>query len=117
MIPYGGSSVTGALGYVDCGCELLHQMPALRHVVVAVGSGGTMAGLVAALGPDRVLGVDAGAVPDPERRVHELVERARRRRRRASGRRPAPVPPGPGRPRLRDTHSGRHGRAPRRRPT
>ncbi len=74
LIPYGGSSVTGALGYVDCGCELLHQMPALRHVVVAVGSGGTMAGLVAALGPDRVLGVDAGAVPDPERRVQELVE-------------------------------------------
>ncbi len=74
LIPYGGSSVTGALGYVDCGRELLHQMPALRHVVVAVGSGGTMAGLVAALGPDRVLGVDAGAVPDAEGRVKELVD-------------------------------------------
>jgi L-cysteate sulfo-lyase len=73
LIPYGGSSVTGALGYVDCGYELLHQMPALRHVVAAVGSGGTMAGLVAALGPDRVLGVDVGALPDPDGRVQELV--------------------------------------------
>ncbi len=73
LIPYGGSSVTGARGYVDCGRELLHQMPDLRHVVVAVGSGGTMAGLVAALGPDRVLGVDAGALADPDGRVRELV--------------------------------------------
>jgi L-cysteate sulfo-lyase len=73
LIPYGGSSVTGALGYVDCGRELLDQVPGLRHVVVAVGSGGTMAGLVATLGPERVLGVDAGALPDPHRRVRELV--------------------------------------------
>jgi L-cysteate sulfo-lyase len=73
LIPYGGSSVTGALGYVDCGHELLHQMPDLRHVVVAVGSGGTMAGLVAALGSDTVLGVDAGALADPGGRVQELV--------------------------------------------
>ncbi len=73
LIPYGGSSVTGALGYVDCAAELLQQMPGLRHVVVAVGSGGTMAGLVAALGSDRVLGVDAGALADPGGRVRELV--------------------------------------------
>jgi L-cysteate sulfo-lyase len=32
---------------------------------VALGSGGTMAGLVAALGPDKVLGIDTGAMPDP----------------------------------------------------
>ncbi len=43
----------------------LHQVPHLRHVVVAVGSGGTMTGLVAGLGPERVFGVDSGAVPDP----------------------------------------------------
>jgi L-cysteate sulfo-lyase len=73
LIPYGGSNVTGALGYVDCGRELLDQKPDLRHVVVAVGSGGTMAGLVATLGPERVLGVDAGALPDPDGRVVELV--------------------------------------------
>src|SRR6478735_1103709 len=35
------------------------------RVVVALGSGGTMAGLVAALGPDKVLGIDTGAMPDP----------------------------------------------------
>jgi L-cysteate sulfo-lyase len=44
-----------------------------RHVVVAVGSGGTMAGLVAGLGAGRVLGVDTGAVPDPVERVTDLV--------------------------------------------
>jgi D-cysteine desulfhydrase len=74
LIPYGGSSVRGAYGYVDCGREVLAQLPEVRHVVVAVGSGGTMAGLVAALGPERVLGVDAGAVPDPGTRVATLVE-------------------------------------------
>jgi D-cysteine desulfhydrase len=74
LIPYGGSSVRGAYGYVECGRELLRQLPELRHVVVAVGSGGTMAGLVAALGADRVLGVDAGAVADPTHRVETLVE-------------------------------------------
>jgi L-cysteate sulfo-lyase len=74
LIPYGGSSVRGAYGYVDCGRELLDQLPDLRHVVIAVGSGGTMAGLVACLGPDRVLGVDAGAVTDPVERVAALVQ-------------------------------------------
>ncbi|HMI34006.1 MAG TPA: hypothetical protein VK499_07795 [Propionibacteriaceae bacterium] len=39
--------------------------PDLDAVVVAEGSGGTMAGLVQALGADRVLGVDCGAVSDP----------------------------------------------------
>nr|WP_279432321.1 pyridoxal-phosphate dependent enzyme [Aeromicrobium camelliae] len=39
---------------------------------VAAGSGGTMAGLVAALGPDRVLGVDVGAVDDVVERVQRL---------------------------------------------
>jgi D-cysteine desulfhydrase len=73
LIPYGGSSVLGAFGYVVCGRELLGQLPSLRHVVVAVGSGGTMAGLVAGLGPERVLGVDVGAVPDPRSRVGSLV--------------------------------------------
>ncbi len=73
LIPYGGSNVRGAYGYVECGRELLAQLPELHHVVVAVGSGGTMAGLVAALGAERVLGVDAGAVHDPAGRVQALV--------------------------------------------
>jgi D-cysteine desulfhydrase len=73
LIPFGGSSVLGARGYAECGRELLVQAPDLATVVVAVGSGGTMAGLVDALGSARVLGVHCGAVVDPERTVSELV--------------------------------------------
>ncbi|MFK0110616.1 D-cysteine desulfhydrase family protein [Streptomyces sp. NPDC091217] len=65
LIPFGGSSPVGALGYVDGGHELLAQAPDLATAVVALDSGGTMAGLVRALGADRVLGVHCGAVPDP----------------------------------------------------
>ncbi|MFD3440133.1 pyridoxal-phosphate dependent enzyme [Streptomyces sp. NPDC058685] len=73
LIPFGGSSVLGARGYVLCGQELLAQAPGLAHVVVAAGSGGTMAGLVGALGVDRVLGVHVGAVADPAATVAGLV--------------------------------------------
>jgi L-cysteate sulfo-lyase len=72
-ITYGGSSVLGARGYVECGRELLHQSPALATVVTAVGSGGTMAGLVHALGAPRVFGVDCGALEQPALAVAELV--------------------------------------------
>ncbi|GHB39191.1 D-cysteine desulfhydrase [Streptomyces viridiviolaceus] len=65
LLPFGGSSAVGALGYDACGRELLTQAPDLDTVVVALGSGGTMAGLVHALGPERVLGVHCGAVDDP----------------------------------------------------
>ncbi|MFI9802924.1 D-cysteine desulfhydrase family protein [Streptomyces sp. NPDC052301] len=64
-IPFGGSSELGARGYVRCGEELREQVPDLRTAVVALGSGGTMAGLVAALGAGSVLGVDVGALADP----------------------------------------------------
>jgi L-cysteate sulfo-lyase len=74
IIPFGGSSVEGARGYVDCGEELIAQDPTLEHVVVALGSGGTMAGLVHALGTEPVIGVHTGAVPDPHRAVHELLD-------------------------------------------
>jgi D-cysteine desulfhydrase len=74
VIPLGGSNALGARGYIDCGRELLQQMADLRHVVVALGSGGTMAGLVAGLGPDRVLGVAVGATADPVVRVRAMVE-------------------------------------------
>ena len=65
VIPLGGSSVLGAQGYVEAGRELLAQAPDLDVVVVAVGSGGTMAGLIHALGPEQVLGVDCGALLQP----------------------------------------------------
>jgi L-cysteate sulfo-lyase len=72
-IPFGGSSVLGAQGYVDCGRELIEQMPELDQVVVAVGSGATMAGLVHALGSEHVYGVDTGATQDPHTRVDDMV--------------------------------------------
>jgi L-cysteate sulfo-lyase len=74
VIPLGGSSPLGARGYLDCGRELETQLPGLRHVVVALGTGGTLAGLVAALGPERVLGIDVGATEDPLARVVSLLE-------------------------------------------
>jgi D-cysteine desulfhydrase len=59
VIPGGGSNALGALGYVACAEELLHQTfdmgLQLDHVVVASGSAGTHAGLLAGL-----LGVNAG---------------------------------------------------------
>ncbi|MFC4031854.1 pyridoxal-phosphate dependent enzyme [Streptomyces polygonati] len=73
LIPFGGSSVSGARGYAECGRELRTQLPELRTVVTAVGSGGTMAGLVAELGAERVLGVDCGAVRDPARTVSRFA--------------------------------------------
>ncbi|GAA4624779.1 D-cysteine desulfhydrase [Actinoallomurus vinaceus] len=73
LIPFGGSSALSARGYVECGNELLRQAPDLHEVVVAVGSGATMAGLVAALGDERVFGVDCGALDDPAPAVAELA--------------------------------------------
>ena len=73
LIPFGGSSPVGALGYVEGGRELLAQAPDLATAVVALGSGGTMAGLVRALGAERVLGVHCGAVTDPAHTVGLLL--------------------------------------------
>jgi D-cysteine desulfhydrase len=74
VLPYGGSSVLGARGYVTCAEEILADAPDVRHVVVAVGSGGTMAGLVSGLGAERVLGVHTGAVEDPFATVARFVD-------------------------------------------
>jgi D-cysteine desulfhydrase len=74
VLPYGGSSKLGARGYVTCAEEILDDLPDVRHVVVAVGSGATMAGLVAGLGPERVLGVHTGAVADPHATVASFVD-------------------------------------------
>ena len=74
LLPYGGSNALGARGYVQCAAEIAEQAPDARHIVVASGSGATMAGLVAGLGAERVLGVDAGAVADIEPRVRAIVE-------------------------------------------
>jgi D-cysteine desulfhydrase len=72
-IPFGGSSPSTARGYADAAHELLQQVPDLEQVVVAVGSGATMAGLVSVLGAERVLGIDTGAVDNARRTVSGLL--------------------------------------------
>src|SRR5581483_2175090 len=78
-MPIGGASVTGALGYVRAAQELRAQRADVDLVVVADGSGGTHAGLVAGLGShERVLGVDVGTRPDLDVQVPEkAMETAR----------------------------------------
>ena len=53
VIPVGGSNALGALGYVVCALELMEQAKAqqlsIDHLVLATGSGGTQAGLLAGL--------------------------------------------------------------------
>jgi D-cysteine desulfhydrase/L-cysteate sulfo-lyase len=53
FIPMGGSNVMGSLGYVRCANEILQQISAeniqLEQIVLATGSAGTQAGLLAGL--------------------------------------------------------------------
>jgi L-cysteate sulfo-lyase len=61
VVPYGGSSALGALGYVNAAIELRDQDPALALVVLAASSCGTQAGLAAGFRDHRiVLGVNVG---------------------------------------------------------
>jgi L-cysteate sulfo-lyase len=70
FMPVGGHNVTGCLGYVEAACELQAQVerldidPARVTIVTAVGTGGTLAGLMAGLAlldsPMKVLGIDVG---------------------------------------------------------
>jgi D-cysteine desulfhydrase family pyridoxal phosphate-dependent enzyme len=72
LIPVGGASTTGAMAYVEAAAEIRDQLGSVRDalVVVADGSGGTHAGLVAGFGDhEAVLGVDVGTRPDLDDRV------------------------------------------------
>ncbi len=68
FIPVGGHTVLGCLGYVRAAIELAEQAEALRltraRVVVAAGTGGTLAGLLAGFtllgAPLTLLGIDVG---------------------------------------------------------
>ena len=72
LIPFGGSSRTSVRAYAECAREL-RQQAEFDRVVVAVGSGATMAGLVDGLGAERVLGFDTGAFPDADAAVRALL--------------------------------------------
>jgi D-cysteine desulfhydrase len=94
----GGSSALGGLGYVDAGLELAEQvregvLPEPSHAVVALGSGGTAAGLLLGL---RLGGlrtrVVAVAVYDPKPREARRVARLARRTARLLRRRDASIP-------------------------
>ncbi|MGQ0833156.1 MAG: pyridoxal-phosphate dependent enzyme [Microthrixaceae bacterium] len=77
LIPVGGASTVGELGYVIAALELHDQIPDVALVVTADGSGGTHAGLAAGLGSlDLVLGVDAGTRPDLDEVVPDKAARA-----------------------------------------
>jgi D-cysteine desulfhydrase len=77
LVPVGGASTIGELGYVAAARELADQVPDLGLVVTADGSGGTHAGLVGGLGDHAlVLGVDAGTRPDLRERVPEQAAAA-----------------------------------------
>lgn len=59
LVPIGGTSPLGVLGWIEGGIELAGQLPEARRVYVAVGTGGTAAGLLAGLA---VAGSDAEVV-------------------------------------------------------
>jgi D-cysteine desulfhydrase len=88
FLTVGGSSPLGTVGFVDAALELAGQvergeLPAPAHVVVALGSGGTAAGLALGLA---VAGLDTRVVaiqvndraPLDSRRVARLAWRSRR---------------------------------------
>ncbi len=68
VIPYGISSVTGALGYVRAVREVADQMEAPTAIIHASGSAGTQAGTVAGaaayLPGTQILGIDVDAAPE-----------------------------------------------------
>ena len=84
IIPGGGSSPTGALGYVNCAMELVGQINdrslKIDHLVTATGSAGTQSGLVVGLEGTRsgipVLGICVNADKETqEEKVFALAER------------------------------------------
>jgi L-cysteate sulfo-lyase len=83
LVPGGASNTVGALGYVDCGIELLNQFAeqnlSVDHIVTATGSAGTHAGLAVGLrasGSDLpILGIGVNAPQDvQEERVYKLAK-------------------------------------------
>ena len=81
VIPSGGSNPLGALGYVDCALEIVRQQKEQRvsfdHLVLATGSGGTQAGLLAGFhldnAPIAVLGIcTSRSAPEQRRKVGRL---------------------------------------------
>jgi L-cysteate sulfo-lyase len=83
-LPIGVSTPLGAQGYVRCALELHGQLPEAGQWIVAAGSGGTQAGLLAGLALLRgsgqrvpeLVGIDVGARPEVARAIDALAEGA-----------------------------------------
>lgn len=99
VVPAGGSSPVGALGYVEAALEIAGQvadgtLPEPSHVVVPVGTGGTTAGLLVGLRlaglRTRVVGV---VVNDQLKLDHGTVTRLARRTANLLRDRGAEIPP------------------------
>ena len=88
FLTVGGSSALGAVGYVEAALELADQVergevPQPAQIVVALGSGGTAAGLALGLAlaglPARLVAIQVNdRAPLTPRRIARLAERARR---------------------------------------
>lgn len=85
IIPGGGSNALGALGYVSCAAEILHQSfqqgLAFDQVVCASGSGGTHSGLAAGFHAQSssvvLTGISVRADKRPqEKKIHALADDA-----------------------------------------
>ena len=86
-IPIGGASVTGVVAYADAADELFDQLGSepVDVIVVADGSGGTHAGLLAGVaGRAQIIGVDVGTRPDLDHVVPRLAAQAAERTGRAA---------------------------------
>ena len=100
VIPTGGSSPRGVLGFIEAGLELADQiargeLPEPARIYVALGTGGTVAGLAAGLALANVSSLVVGVgvtniLPPTPRKVDRLARRALVLLRRAR----APVEPG-----------------------
>ena len=82
VLPGGSSNPTGALGYVNCGFELLDQFEqqnlAVGYIITATGSAGTQGGLITGLKARNsdipLLGIGVNAPKDAqEEKVYELA--------------------------------------------
>jgi len=71
VMPVGGSTPLGAVGYANAAMELCEQMDDFDTIVLATGSGGTQAGLLGGLALEgseaRVLGFSVGAPLERQR--------------------------------------------------
>ena len=72
VVPIGGSTPLGALGYVSAALELCEQADDFDHLVIASGSGGTQAGLLGGLAlagsQARLLGISVSAPLERQRK-------------------------------------------------